>query len=208
MSTSPTALISDLVVGVDHVGIAVPDLDAAKAWYAEHLGFTTLHEEVNDEQGVREAMVGPQGTDGAVIQLLAPLAQRQFLRLQLIQQAVQVGGQLSNLVALGHRAHARPVVAAFCRAHGAVHALDRNSGSSMWKQDKLLNRAVSGAAVQGSVVAVADAEGIVHFLSREDGSFVARKKIDCSPVRTPVRTLGSAFLVQTSGGSVSAIEAR
>ena len=44
MSTSPTALISDLVVGVDHVGIAVPDLDAAKAWYAEHLGFTTLHE--------------------------------------------------------------------------------------------------------------------------------------------------------------------
>ncbi len=73
MSTSPTALISDLVVGVDHVGIAVPDLDAANAWYAEHLGFTTLHEEVNDEQGVREAMVGPQGTDGAVIQLLAPL---------------------------------------------------------------------------------------------------------------------------------------
>ena len=44
----------------------------------------------------------------------------------------------------------------------------------MWKQDKLLNRRVSGPAVQGSVVAVADAEGIVHFLSREDGSFVAR----------------------------------
>ncbi len=91
---------------------------------------------------------------------------------------------------------------------GAVHALDRNSGSSMWKQDKLLNRAVSGPAVQGSVVAVADAEGIVHFLSREDGGFVARKKTDGTPVRTPVRTLGSAFLVQTSGGSVSAIEAR
>ncbi len=74
MSTSPTALISDLVIGVDHVGIAVPDLDAAKTWYAEHLGFATLHEEVNDEQGVREAMVGPQNADGgAVIQLLAPL---------------------------------------------------------------------------------------------------------------------------------------
>ena len=91
---------------------------------------------------------------------------------------------------------------------GAVHALDRNSGSSMWKQDKLLNRAVSGPAVQGSVVAVADAEGIVHFLSREDGGFVARKKIDGTPVRTPVQVLGSAFLVQTSGGSVNAIEAR
>ncbi len=67
------ALATALVTAIDHVGIAVPDLDAAKAWYAEHLGFTTLHEEVNDEQGVREAMVGPQGTDGAVIQLLAPL---------------------------------------------------------------------------------------------------------------------------------------
>ncbi|GED97467.1 methylmalonyl-CoA epimerase [Gordonia crocea] len=73
MTASATALINDLVVGIDHVGIAVPDLDAAKAWYAEHLGFATLHEEENAEQGVREAMVGPAGTDGALIQLLAPL---------------------------------------------------------------------------------------------------------------------------------------
>lgn len=73
MSTSATALISDLVVGIDHVGIAVPDLDAAKAWYAEHLGFSALHEETNEEQGVREAMVGPAGEGSAVIQLLAPL---------------------------------------------------------------------------------------------------------------------------------------
>lgn len=91
---------------------------------------------------------------------------------------------------------------------GAVHALDRNSGSSMWKQDKLVNRNVSGPAVYGSVVAVADIEGNVHFLSREDGSFVARQKTDGTPVRAPVQTLGSAFLVQTSGGSVTAIEAR
>ncbi len=91
---------------------------------------------------------------------------------------------------------------------GAVHALDRNSGSSMWKQDKLLNRRVSGPAVQRGVVAVADGEGIVHFLSREDGGFVARQKIDGTPVRTPVQALGAGFLVQTSGGTVSAIEAR
>jgi outer membrane protein assembly factor BamB len=91
---------------------------------------------------------------------------------------------------------------------GAVHALDRNSGSSMWKQDKLGNRRVSGPAVYGGVVAVADAEGYVHFLSREDGGFVARQKTDGTPVRAPVQTLGSAFLVQTSGGAVTAIEAR
>ena len=91
---------------------------------------------------------------------------------------------------------------------GAVHALDRTSGASLWKQDKLLNRRVSGPAVQGNTVAVADGEGIVHFLSREDGAFIARQKTDGTPVRTPVQALSSGFLVQTAGGSVSAIEAQ
>ncbi|MGB5207206.1 MAG: PQQ-binding-like beta-propeller repeat protein, partial [Azonexus sp.] len=91
---------------------------------------------------------------------------------------------------------------------GAVHALDRNSGASLWKQDKLLNRRVSGPAVLRGVVAVADGEGIVHFLSREDGSFVARQKTDGTRVRTPVQALGSGFLVQTTGGSVVALEAQ
>lgn len=91
---------------------------------------------------------------------------------------------------------------------GAVHALDRLSGSSLWKQDKLANRRVSGPAVRRGLVAVADAEGIVHFLSRDDGSFAARQKTDGTPVRTPVQLLGSSFLVQTVGGDVSAIEAQ
>lgn len=91
---------------------------------------------------------------------------------------------------------------------GVVHALDRLSGSSLWKQDKLINRRVSGPAVQRGLVVVADGEGFVHFLSREDGSFAARLKIDGSAVRTPVRLFGSAFLVQSSDGSVSAIEAQ
>ncbi|MGV9714099.1 methylmalonyl-CoA epimerase [Gordonia sp. NPDC003424] len=75
-AAAPTALISDLVVAVDHAGIAVPDLDAAKKWYLDNLGFETLHEEVNEGQGVREAMVGPRSaaaSGGTVIQLLAPL---------------------------------------------------------------------------------------------------------------------------------------
>ena len=62
---------------VDHVGIAVPDLDAAKAFYERAFGMTVLHEEVNEEQGVREAMlgVGPAHDVGQTqIQLLAPLS--------------------------------------------------------------------------------------------------------------------------------------
>lgn len=91
---------------------------------------------------------------------------------------------------------------------GAVHALDRQSGSSLWKQDKLMNRHVSGPAISHGLVAVADAEGIVHMLSREDGSFMARQKTDGAPVRASVQLLGSSFLVQTVGGNLSSIEAQ
>lgn len=91
---------------------------------------------------------------------------------------------------------------------GVVHAMDRQSGSSLWKQDKLKNRRLSAPVVQRGLVAVADAEGIVHFLSRDDGSFAARQKTDGTPVRAPLKMFGSAILVQTTGGSVNAIEAQ
>lgn len=91
---------------------------------------------------------------------------------------------------------------------GVVYALDRLSGSSLWKQDKLKNRRLSAPVVRRGLVVVADAEGILHFLSREDGSFAARLKTDGTPVRAPLQLLGSSVLVQTSGGSVSAIEAQ
>jgi methylmalonyl-CoA/ethylmalonyl-CoA epimerase len=61
-----------LFLSIDHVGVAVPDLDEAKAFYTEKLGMKVLHEETNQEQGVREAMVGV-GESGSCIQLLAPL---------------------------------------------------------------------------------------------------------------------------------------
>lgn len=91
---------------------------------------------------------------------------------------------------------------------GAVHAMDRLSGSSLWKQDKLLNRRVSAPAIRRGMLAVADGEGYLHFLSREDGSFVARLKTDGTPVRAQVQPFGSGFLVQTTGGTLTAIEAQ
>ena len=61
-----------LFVAIDHVGVAVADLEAAKAFYRETFGMQTVHEETNEEQGVREAMVAV-GDSGSCIQLLAPL---------------------------------------------------------------------------------------------------------------------------------------
>jgi methylmalonyl-CoA/ethylmalonyl-CoA epimerase len=57
---------------VDHVGIAVPDLDEAIAFYRDAYGIVSVHEEVNEEQGVREAML-VVGDGTTQIQLLAPL---------------------------------------------------------------------------------------------------------------------------------------
>jgi methylmalonyl-CoA/ethylmalonyl-CoA epimerase len=61
-----------LFTAIDHVGVAVPDLDAAIAFYRDTFGMETVHEETNEEQGVREAMVAV-GDSGSCIQLLAPL---------------------------------------------------------------------------------------------------------------------------------------
>lgn len=61
-----------LLTRIDHVGIAVADLDAAIAFYESAFGLTMAHEEVNEEQGVREAMMAV-GDSGSYIQLLAPL---------------------------------------------------------------------------------------------------------------------------------------
>jgi methylmalonyl-CoA/ethylmalonyl-CoA epimerase len=63
-----------VVTTIDHVGIAVSDLDAAIQWYGDTLGLVATHVEVNEEQGVREAMLTPRGDDsGPAVQLLAPL---------------------------------------------------------------------------------------------------------------------------------------
>ena len=58
---------------IDHVGIAVPDLDAALAFYAETFGLRCVHQETNEEQGVREAMLAVGTGTGPRLQLLAPL---------------------------------------------------------------------------------------------------------------------------------------
>ncbi|MBU8856743.1 MULTISPECIES: methylmalonyl-CoA epimerase [Micromonospora] len=60
---------------IDHVGIAVADLDAAIDFYQRTFGMRCVHTETNAEQGVREAMlaVGPDAS-GGMVQLLAPLS--------------------------------------------------------------------------------------------------------------------------------------
>ena len=70
--TADLSIPEHLFTAIDHVGIAVRDLDEAIAFYETTFGMKVAHEEVNEEQGVREAMVAV-GDSGSFIQLLAPL---------------------------------------------------------------------------------------------------------------------------------------
>ena len=74
MTSDPrSGLPAELFTAIDHVGIAVPDLDEAIAFYARTYGVRSVHEETNEEQGVREAMLAV-GDGQTRIQLLAPLS--------------------------------------------------------------------------------------------------------------------------------------
>ena len=85
----------------------------------------------------------------------------------------------------------------------AVTAYDKTSGRAIWRQDKLAHREVTAPLALGAWVVVADAEGYVHVLSADDGSFVARAKVD-SRVRTAPVDIGPGFAVQTDKGSIVA----
>lgn len=88
----------------------------------------------------------------------------------------------------------------------AVLALDKTTGASLWKQDKLFGRSVSAPAALGRYVVVGDFQGYLHFLSREDGSFGARIATDGSPIiAPPVAVDLNTLVVQTRNGGVYAV---
>jgi outer membrane protein assembly factor BamB len=92
---------------------------------------------------------------------------------------------------------------------GTVHAFSRESGATIWKQDKLFMRRLSRPIALGKYVAVADFEGIVHLLDADTGAFAARIKTDGSPIQAePQRLDDGSFVVQTKDGGVFALQLR
>jgi methylmalonyl-CoA/ethylmalonyl-CoA epimerase len=64
------------LLSLDHVGIAVADLDAAVSFYRDVLGLQVVHREENLDQQVAEVMLASSenGPVGNQLQLLMPLA--------------------------------------------------------------------------------------------------------------------------------------
>lgn len=88
---------------------------------------------------------------------------------------------------------------------GAVLAYNRDSGTSAWKNDKLAYRRLSTPVSYGRAVAVGDYQGYVHFLSREDGAFLARAATDGSAIESTPLVAGSNLIFQTQNGTLTAI---
>lgn len=88
---------------------------------------------------------------------------------------------------------------------GAVSAYSRSAGASVWRNDKLAYRRLSAPVSFGRAVAVGDYAGHVHFLSREDGSFIGRVSTDGSQILATPLVVGSNLIVQTKSGSVVAL---
>jgi len=88
---------------------------------------------------------------------------------------------------------------------GAVQAFARETGASAWRNDKLAFRNPSTPVSFGRAVAVGDYQGFVHFLSREDGSFLARAATDGSAITATPLVAGNHLIFQTQNGTVAAI---
>jgi len=90
---------------------------------------------------------------------------------------------------------------------GAVHALDKATGASAWKQDKLAQRRPGGPQLLGAYVAVVDAEGYVHLLDSNDGSLVGRVATDGTPATAQPSRSGDAAVWQSTGGALFSVGA-
>ncbi len=91
---------------------------------------------------------------------------------------------------------------------GAVVALDKSTGASVWKQDSLSRRSLSTPLAFDDHVVVGDFEGQVHFLKTEDGSFAARIGTDGGGIAVAPVRVDNRVLVQTRKGGVYAITVR
>jgi outer membrane protein assembly factor BamB len=85
-----------------------------------------------------------------------------------------------------------------------IWALTRNTGDSVWKQDKLYNRAVTAPTPYNNYVAVGDYEGYLHLLSRYDGHIAGRVRVDSKGIRARPLAVDDVLYVYGNGGTIAA----
>lgn len=89
-------------------------------------------------------------------------------------------------------------------SNGQVRAWQRGNGEAAWTVDRLKYRSLSAPLAVGRVVALGEATGTVHLLSREDGSELTRLSTDGSAIIGAPALAGQVLIVQTRNGGVFA----
>jgi outer membrane protein assembly factor BamB len=87
---------------------------------------------------------------------------------------------------------------------GAVIAYDKNDGTSVWRQDLLTGLKLSPPLVRGNHVIVADSQGFVNVISKNDGNILGRAPTDYTPIATRPVPLTNGVAVQTKKGGLFA----
>lgn len=87
-------------------------------------------------------------------------------------------------------------------ADGKVIAWNHVNGERLWQTEQLLNRNLSAPAVMDKAIAVGDSTGLVHFLSKTDGSSLNRMTTDGSAIASAPVVVGNTLVVVTRNGGV------
>lgn len=101
-----------------------------------------------------------------------------------------------------------PITVYMSDTRSTVFAMDKNTGATIWKQDKLFARQLSAPVQVGVYVALGDFEGYIHFLDRDTGAFAERLSTDGSGIRARPLRLGPNLLVQTLNGALYAVSVK
>lgn len=86
-----------------------------------------------------------------------------------------------------------------------VWRLDMNSGADLWKQASLHQRRLTSPVPVKDYVVVGDFEGYLHFLSKDDGSLVARIQIDDTPIEAPPVVFEDVVYAYSVDGVIAAV---
>ena len=91
-------------------------------------------------------------------------------------------------------------------ADGVVFALDRRSGTALWKMDALKYRWPTTPAVQGNHAVVGDLEGWLHWIDLDSGKLAGRTRIGRDAIRAaPVVSADGALFAITVDGDLAAL---
>lgn len=85
-------------------------------------------------------------------------------------------------------------------------ALDRFTGSTLWKQEALAKRYITGPAIVDGRVVVADRAGILHYLAADNGHIIDRLSLSGKIYQSPIR-VGDMLFVSTFKGKLVALRA-